>query len=169
MKKKIASALVLALAASVALAQEPIMYPNKGQSLEQLEKDKFECYQWAKKQADFDPLDQPVQNDPIPPRREEPRESPGVGTAKGAVGGALLGAGLGALLGGRRGALTGSVIGGVGGAVVGSRQGRADSYEDARRDAIERKRGEANYLDEKRDVYNRAFEACLEGRGYTIK
>ena len=44
-------AIVLFLAALVTgpvLAQEQIIYPSKGQSAEQLEKDKFERYSWAK-------------------------------------------------------------------------------------------------------------------------
>ncbi len=36
----------LTLALGAAWAQEVIVYPAKGQSAEQTEKDKFECYQW---------------------------------------------------------------------------------------------------------------------------
>ena len=37
-------------------AQDPIIYPNQGQSPEQQEKDKFECYNWAKTNSGFDPM-----------------------------------------------------------------------------------------------------------------
>jgi hypothetical protein len=37
-------------------AQELIVYPAKGQSNEQMEKDKFECYSWAKGQTGFDSM-----------------------------------------------------------------------------------------------------------------
>ena len=37
-------------------AQEIIVYPAKGQSNDQMEKDKFECYSWAKGQTGFDPM-----------------------------------------------------------------------------------------------------------------
>ncbi len=46
--------------AGAASAQEPIIYPSKGQSAEQQEKDKFECYSWAKQQSGFDPMKQPT-------------------------------------------------------------------------------------------------------------
>lgn len=39
-----------------AFAQDLIIYPAKGQSQEQMEKDKYECYSWAKGQTGFDPM-----------------------------------------------------------------------------------------------------------------
>ena len=39
-----------------AVTQEFMIYPAKGQSQEQMEKDKFECYTWAKQQTGFDPM-----------------------------------------------------------------------------------------------------------------
>ncbi|GAB63029.1 MAG: glycine zipper family protein [Candidatus Jettenia sp.] len=39
-----------------ALAHGLIIYPAKGQSQEQMEKDKYECYSWAKQQTGFDPM-----------------------------------------------------------------------------------------------------------------
>jgi len=38
----------LALYAGVALGQDLIIFPAKGQSNEQMERDKYDCYQWAK-------------------------------------------------------------------------------------------------------------------------
>ena len=54
--------LVLLLMASVcgsARAEEPFVYPTKGQSQEQMEKDKVDCYSWAKQQTGFDPMQAP--------------------------------------------------------------------------------------------------------------
>jgi len=39
---------IVLLAAGVVSAQELVIYPAKGQSNEQMEKDKYECYTWAK-------------------------------------------------------------------------------------------------------------------------
>ena len=39
-------------------AQDPVVYPAKGQSQEQTDRDKFECYTWAKQQTGFDPMQQ---------------------------------------------------------------------------------------------------------------
>jgi len=52
-------------------AQDMIIYPAKGQSQEQLDKDKYECYSWAKKQTGFDPMQMPTAS--TPPPQQEPR------------------------------------------------------------------------------------------------
>jgi hypothetical protein len=65
-------------------AQEIIVYPAKGQSNDQMEKDKFECYTWARDQTGFDPMQVPTASSP-PPSQE--RRSVGGST----LGGGLLG------------------------------------------------------------------------------
>jgi len=47
-------------------AQEIIVYPAKGQSSDQMEKDKFECYTWARDQTGFDPMQMPTATSPAP-------------------------------------------------------------------------------------------------------
>ena len=47
------SVLLLLCSVEAILAQEPIIFPAKGQSQEQTEKDKFSCYQWAKNETGF--------------------------------------------------------------------------------------------------------------------
>ena len=54
-------------------AQEMMIYPAKGQSQEQLDKDKYECYSWAKKQTGFDPMQVPTASTPPPPTRTTQR------------------------------------------------------------------------------------------------
>jgi len=58
-----------ALISGPVLAQDMFIYPNKGQSQKQLEKDKFDCYSWAKQQTGFDPMAQPTATAP-PPAQE---------------------------------------------------------------------------------------------------
>ena len=82
----------LSLLISVAAqAQDPIVYPAKGQSNEQMEKDKFECYNWAKQQTGFDPMQVPTATSAPPPQQSE---GPGVvgGAGRGALGGLAIGA-----------------------------------------------------------------------------
>ena len=95
-------------------AQDLIIYPAEGQSEEQMEKDKFECYTWAKKETGFDPMETPTATRP-PPQKEEPKG----GVAKGAVVGGAGGAIAGGILGGKKGAGTGALIGVGGGALIG--------------------------------------------------
>ncbi len=63
-----ALALLIPLAAQ---AQDPIVYPGKGQSNEQMEKDKSECYNWAKQDSGFDPMKVPTTTSAPPPKQSE--------------------------------------------------------------------------------------------------
>ena len=89
--------------AGSAIAQEPIIYPAQGQSQDQLEKDKFECYTWAKGETGFDPMQMPTASSP-PPSQE--KKSVGGSALKsgavGGVGGAVIGGIAGGALGGAR-------------------------------------------------------------------
>ena len=62
-KHMVQVAALLALVAGFsgfAVAQDLMIYPAKGQSQDQMEKDKFECYSWAKGQTGFDPMQVPT-------------------------------------------------------------------------------------------------------------
>lgn len=59
---------VLSLLCEFALADEPFIYPSQGQSQEQMEKDKYDCYEWAKKESGFDPMAPPTATSPPPPQ-----------------------------------------------------------------------------------------------------
>ena len=145
--------------AGVTLAQDPIVFPAKGQSQDQMEKDKFSCYQWAKNETGFDPMQTPTASTP-PPQQQAGRG--------GAVKGAAVGAGAGAAIkrdGSRsKGAATGAVVGGVVGGAAQSRQMRKDQQ--ARQ---QWEQEQANEYAQKRNTYNRAFGACMESKGYTVK
>jgi hypothetical protein len=144
-------------------AQDPIFYPAKGQSEDQLEKDQYHCYTWAKKKTGFDPMKTHTTKS-APPAKEEKVW----GAGETAVVGGLGGAAVGGIAGGGKGALAGGLIGAGGGALIGS----ARSSE--QRDREERKRrewekSEANRYARERNQYNRALGACMEARGYTVR
>ena len=153
--------LITIVAATAGHAQELIVFPAQGQSDEQMEQDKFACYTWAKKESNFDPMALPTASAP-PPKKKETK----AGAGRGAVGGALLGAGVGKITGGS--AKKGAVVGGVGGAVVGG--SRKAATEEENKKAKEQWANEqgAEYM-QNRNHYNRAFAACMEGKGYTVK
>jgi hypothetical protein len=67
--------MAVVLAGMSAGAQEIFVYPAKGQTAEQVEKDKFECYQWAKQQSGFDPT-QAVAAAPAQPPQTTPAATP---------------------------------------------------------------------------------------------
>jgi len=146
-------------------AQEIIVYPAKGQSSEQMEKDKFECYSWAKGQTGFDPMQMPTASSP-PPSQE--RKSVGRSTVGGGLLGGAGGAVIGGIAGGSKGARKGAAIGGLsGGAIGGMRSSRQNRQSDQQRQQWEQQ--QANQYMQQRNAYNRAHAACLEGRGYSVK
>ena len=140
-----------------------VVYPAKGQSQDQTERDKFECYNWAKQESGFDPMKTPTASSPRPVREKETW-----GAGKGALGGGLVGAGVGGIAGGGRGALIGGALGAGGGAAVG---GMNRSSQRKREDQRQRdwEQQEVSKYRAGRSAYNRAYAACLEGRGYSVK
>ena len=151
---------------AVAFSQELMIYPADGQSQDQMEKDKFECYSWAKEQTGFDPMQPPTAT--APPPAQQAQHSTAGGAVRGGVGGALLGAGVGAIAGGSKGAKKGAAIGGLSGGVLGGARSHNQQQQDQKARAQWEKEQTQQYT-AKRNAYNRAYSACLEGRGYTVK
>jgi hypothetical protein len=136
-----------------ARAADVYVYPAKGQSKQQQERDQFDCYNWAKQQTGFDPSKPVAQATPAGRRAG--------GAVRGAAGGAALGA-IGGAIGGDAG--KGAAIGaGVGGTVGAVRHHRANQQA-----AASEQQTQQRYAAD-RDGYNRAYAACLSGRGYTVK
>ncbi|KPK33146.1 MAG: hypothetical protein AMJ66_05780 [Betaproteobacteria bacterium SG8_40] len=134
---------------------ELVIYPNDGQSREQQDKDNYECYGWAKQQSGFDPMAPPKASTP-PPQQQ---------AAKGGVGrGALRGAAIGGIVDGSDGAKTGAAAG----AVIGGVRRRDQLRQQAVAEQQWAQQEAAQYQGGRND-YNRAFAACMEGRGYTVR
>ena len=131
-----------------------IVYPAKGQSAEQQQKDEFECHQWAVQQTGYDPTR--AQQAP-----QQQTTQSGQPVAKGAAGGALVGAGIGSLSGkaGR-----GMAIGAGVGALAGGAKRRQQQQQQAAANQQAQATQQAQI-----DRYNKAKQACLEGKGYTVK
>jgi hypothetical protein len=148
-----------------AWAQDLIVFPAQNQSEEQMEKDKFGCYNWAKGQSGFDPMQMPTASSPAPPKGDK---SVGGSVVGGGLLGGVGGAVIGGIAGGKSGAKKGAAIGGLsGGAIGGMRSSSQNKQANAKREQWERE--QANQYMQKRNTYNRAYSACLEGKGYTVK
>jgi hypothetical protein len=133
-----------------AIAQSDIMvYPAKGQSNEQLSKDRYECHTWAVQQSGFDPSNaQATQAKSQPQQRGEVLRGGARGAAAGAAIGAIAGdAGKGAAIGAAAGGLK-----------------RGFQQRDNNRNAQNQPAAPAPG----QDAYNRAIGACLSGRGYSV-
>lgn len=142
------------LVAGLALAADVFIYPQQGQSKEQQQKDEWECYSWGKQQTGFDPMARPTATSAPPEQR-----SSGVvgGAARGAAGGAIGGA-----IAGDAG--KGAAIGAAAGGMIGGMRRRQDQR---RRQDWEQQ--QAAQYNQRRSEYNRAFGACMSGRGYTVR
>ena len=154
---KFGVAIVMALApfcfAVTASAQQMFFYPAEGQSEDQLNRDRGECYAWAVQQTGYDPANPPTAGAPAPEAQQGGLvRGAARGAAVGAVGGAIGGdAGKGAAIG----AATGGMIGGLR-----RRDQRARQEQQARNQQSQAQAG--------RDNYNRALKTCMEGRGYSV-
>jgi hypothetical protein len=156
MKRTALSSIVMLaglLLTGLALAQNPIIYPAKGQSPDQQKQDEFECHQWAVNQTGFDPTKAHA-----PPSQQASERG---GAVRGGAGGALLGLGIGAITGN---AGKGAAIGAGAGAVAGgARQAGRNQQQQA-----SNQQAQSNY-NANLQQYNRAKAVCMEGRGYTVK
>ncbi|MFC4705778.1 glycine zipper domain-containing protein [Paraburkholderia caffeinitolerans] len=153
MKRLIRVVFVAGLLPAGVVSAAPIIYPAKGQSQAQQQKDQGACYSWAKSHTGIDPTH--VAAAPPPPA------GPAVGGGE-RVGGAARGAAGGAVIGAIAGdAGKGAAIGAVGGTMVGGARAR-QNQRNAQANAQAQSQGAM-------DTFNRAFAACMEGRGYTIK
>ena len=150
-----ALSLAAMLTAGAAVAQDLMIYPAQNQTPEQQERDKFECYGWAKGESGFDPMVQPRATEP-PPEQQSTR------------GGVLRGAAIGGVVGNiagddssdRRDARrAGAVIGGLKQRNTKRRNEQAQQQWEQEQQQI---------YQQNRNNYNRAYSACLTGRGYTV-
>ena len=143
------------LAFAISAFAQPIVYPSKGQSLEQQRKDDAECYSWAKQNTGIDPA---VVASTQPAQQTGPATGGGE-RARGAVRGAVGGAVIGGIADDDAG--KGAGVGAVLGVMAGGR--RARQNQDAQNQQAQ---ADHQY---KIDVFYRAYGACLESHGYTVK
>jgi Glycine zipper 2TM domain len=139
-------------------------YPLRGQTPEQLDRDRYECYLWAKNQTGFDPS---APNLPPPARVQVVGgPPPGTGTAVGAVSGAVIGAAVSSPWQRGFGALAGALIGGA----IGSSADAANAANQQARVQQAAAMNNAEYAAVAHQAadYRRAVSACLEGRGYSV-
>lgn len=144
------SALFLFSAVEPAVAK-PVIYPARGQSAEQQSKDETECTAWTQQQAGTG-SNVSTQTAPQSTQKDRRRLK---GAARGAAAGAIIGevaddeAGKGAAIGA-----------GVGAIAAGRKARKSKEAENQKTQAQQA---------QQTDVLDRAFAACMEGRGYSVK
>lgn len=136
----------LALVALGAHAQQPVVYPAKGQSAQQQQRDQGECMSWATQSTGIDPMAMAA----APPPQQQSSVGGGErlrGAGRGALGGAAIGA-----IAGDAG--QGAAIGAVAGTMVGGRN--------ARQNAAASQQSQVDSRQQQLNSYYRAFGACME-------
>jgi hypothetical protein len=133
-------------------ADDLMIYPKEGQSPEQQEKDKFECYSWAKNESGFDPMAPPTATE-APPQQQARQGGVLRGAARGAVVGEIVDDDW------ETGAKAGAAIGGMRRADQKRKEAQAQQQYEQEQQQI--------YTD-KRNRYNRAYSVCLEARDYAV-
>ncbi|MBV8197265.1 MAG: hypothetical protein JO263_03965 [Candidatus Eremiobacteraeota bacterium] len=131
------------------------VYPAKGQSEAKQTNDESLCYKSAKSKTGVDPAN-------LPPATAAPATVHQGGAVRGAAGGAAGGAAIGAIAGN---AGQGAAIGALTGAIVGrGRQNAVNNAEQQYAHASASAQRSASI-----NNFRRAFSACLESKGYTVK
>lgn len=135
------------------VAAQMYVYPDKGQSAEQEEKDKMACHEWAMRQTGVNPAE-PAQtySPPEQPRGFGALGGAAVGSAAGAIGGAIAGAA-------GKGAAIGAAVGGFLG-ILRRRREVQNQYATQQQEIAQHQAALGQY--------DRAFSTCLSGKGYTV-
>ena len=149
----------LAMFASTAVEAQQFYYPAQGQSQEQANSDRGECYVWATQQTGFDPANPQVAGPP-PPGSEAPEG----GLVRGAARGAAVGAVGGAIIGGKAG--KGAALGAATGGLVGGMR-RRDQRARENQNRRNWEQQQQATVSNQQSNFNRAMTACMQGRGYT--
>jgi len=154
-------------------------YPQKGQSHDQQLTDEADCYDSAQQQSGVSPnmpAPQPPSSAQVQAAEAQAAESAAEakggrarGAARGAAGGALVGA-----VGGNAGA--GAAVGATVGTVRGGRQQR-QANETSQQQASsqagahlqQQYRSQKTAYDQQMNTLKRAFSACMDSRGYSVK
>lgn len=160
----------MSLVAFLSLAQTPapapkssfakslgiFIFPAKNQDQATQDKDDADCYRWAVDQSGVDPLN------PTKVEAAKVDASPDGTAVVGAAKGAAAGVAIGAIAGDAgKGAAIGAIAGGLAGRrakVVADRQQQQKNNQDAEKQQTAMS-----------DSFKKAYSACMEGKGYTVK
>ncbi|HWC17112.1 MAG TPA: hypothetical protein VG498_08855 [Terriglobales bacterium] len=131
-------------------------FPGKDPTLQQRQTDEAACYAWSKQDTGFDPISA-TSHAALTGGYASPKGLGLGATAAGAGGGAALGAIAGDA---GKGAAIGAAVGGIRGHLA-EKQAQAQAQQQAQAKAQTQNAGIENF--------KRAFSACMEAKGYTVK
>jgi len=132
------------------------VFPNNDQDQATQSADEAYCYNWAREQTNYDPIN-PTKVE-VEQVETGPDGSAIVGGAKGAAAGAAIGA-----IAGDAG--KGAAIGAVAGGLAGRRASRAHNQQEQKQN-VETATAAS---DKMADDFKKAFMACMDAKEYTVK
>jgi uncharacterized protein YcfJ len=144
-----------------------VVFPAKGQNAQQQSQDEGECYAWARSDTGVDPM-APAAPPPPAEQAAQPAGPDGSrvrGAARGAAAGAIIGeiadddAGKGAAIGATAGALRGGAQ---------SRRNQAAAQSQAQQQQQAAQQQAAAQQQQQRELFNKAFSACMQAKSYTV-
>jgi hypothetical protein len=144
------------------------VFPAKNQTATQQSTDEGACFDWAKSQTGIDPMNIKPPETPQPPQQDTSNAGNGSrarGAARGAAGGAIVGAITGDAGGG---AAVGAAVGTMAGGAAKRNAKRQAEAQQQQQQAAAQQQAQAAIAQQKA-TYNKAFSACMEGKGYTLK
>ena len=142
--------------ASISKGLELFVFPSKDQDQETQDADELACYKWAMEQSGYDPINPPQI------QAEQVDRSADGSAVKGAARGAAAGAAIGAIAGD---AGKGAAIGATAGAMRGRRAKVVGDEKEQQQNSQAAAAKEKELL----EGFKKAFSACMEGKGYTVK
>lgn len=143
-------------------------YPAKGQKPEKQAQDEAECYNWAKQQSGYDPMQPP------PPPTAQPTQAQTGPTADGSrAKGALRGAAAGAIIGevANNDASEGAAIGAVVGTMAGGRRSRQAQAQQQQQAQAQQQASvdQAKAAQQQQAAsFKSGMGVCLQARGYAV-
>jgi hypothetical protein len=141
---------------SIAAGLGLYVFPSGNQDPETQGSDEMTCYSWAKEQSGVDPMNPPEV------QAAQADHSMDGSAVKGAAGGAAAGAAVGAITGD---AGDGAAIGAILGGIRGRRARTAREKQQQQANDVAAALTEQEYMNN----FKKAFSACMEGKGYTVK
>jgi len=143
------------------------VFPAKNQTAQQQSTDEGTCYGWARSQTGIDPMD--IKPPASQPSQQQSANTGGGQRVKGAAGGAAAGAAIGAIAGDAgKGAAIGATTGVLAGGAARRQARKEAAAQQQQQQAAANQQAQAAVAQQKA-TYNKAFSACMEGKGYTVK
>jgi hypothetical protein len=141
---------------SIAKGLDLFVFPSQDQDQATIDADEIACYKWAMEQTDYDPINPPEI------QAAQVDTSPDGTAVRTAARGAAAGAAIGAIAGD---AGQGAAIGAAAGGMKGRRSKKVGDQQEQQQNNAAAAAKEKELLDR----FKKAFSACMEGKGYTVK